>query len=185
MGKKKLASSHMDRLSASLAASFPDLESETGHGYELSSSFSLAEKRRLLGEWRVVSHMVDNQEYTRYFIANTLRGAELLEPLYQSSYLFMDGICVRRSSVSGTLLLPDSHSKYCFRMNMALQWVLEPQALLIRPVMAYQYASLDDQPAAVKDLGENGDWQRIVYCFSGDDLLFSDKGDEKRLQRNF
>jgi hypothetical protein len=183
MAKKKTTTQHIGRLAATLAASFPTGEFDGGHGYELSSAFALAEKRRLAGEWQVVDHQVDGEPYTRHFIATILRGAELLEPDYQSGYHFMDGVCVRRTEIRGTLLLPDGHPKYCYRMCVSLQWELEPQCLLIRPVMGYQYASLDEAPAAVKELAASGEWQRIGYRFDGDELLVSDAGDEKRLRR--
>jgi hypothetical protein len=183
MAKKKPGAPHIDKLAASLAASFPGVDAEGSPGYELSSSFALAEKRRLLGEWQVEEHRVDGLDYARHFIATTLRGAELLEPVYQASYQFMEGICLRRTMITGTLLLPDSHPKYCFRMSMSLQWLLEPQSLLIRPVMGYQYASLDDAPAAVKELMQYSDWQRISYRFDNEALLVVDQGDEKRLRR--
>ena len=183
MAHKKNSNQAMDRITASLAATFGPTGPDNPHGYELSSSFTIAERRRLLGNWQIVEHLVDGQDYVRYFMETTLKGMELAEAEYLSSYQFLEGIIIRRSTIIGQLLFQRQMAPYSYNLSMSLQWSLEPHILVVQPVMAYQYASLNGEPAAVRELPQGSEWIRVHYQFDHKDLVITDGGDTKRLSR--
>jgi hypothetical protein len=178
MARKK-ATEDLDKLAASLFASLPD----SGGGYEVSSAFAAAERRRFLGAWAISEHTVDGRPYVEAFAASALRGLPLLEPSYASIYDFRDSLCVKKVLISGFIELPEGRAEYAYRMSVAISWVIGRGFLLVRPELGYQTTTLDGKPAAVKELGAAGEEARIGYRFEGKILVLEEGLDMKHLER--
>ena len=168
-----------ERLAASLAASLPN----SGGDYQVSSAFSSSARRRLLGVWTVVEHMVEGQPYIESFTASALHGATLMEPSYVATYDFREAICVKRVQVNGFIDLADGRTEYSYRMSMAISWELGRGSLTVRPELGYQTTSLGGKPAAVKEFGSGGEKSRMQCRFDGEYLILEEDKDVKRLKR--
>ena len=177
--KKGSRTEERDRLAASLASSLGG----KGGGYQVSSAFSLPERRRFLGLWSVVEHEVEGRDYLDIFAATALRGAALEDPAYICSYDFRDSVCVKRVRIDGAADLGGGKAEFSYRLSIAISWEIGKGVLVVRPELGYQSTSLGGKPAAVGELAAQGEATRIAYRFEDGSLFLEEGGDRKRLVR--
>lgn len=181
MGSRRAKIDERGRLSASLAAGLPE---QGESAFSVSSAFVPGLARRYLGRWTVVEHLVGGQPWIERFPAEKLRGAELLDPVYEASYEFTERACVKRLLVSGRLALAEGEAPYEFRVSVCLDW--EPGAageISARPLLGYQITSLDGQILGCKELERAGQDILLRSRFEGEELLLEEGEDRKRLRR--
>jgi len=190
MAMKKTGVDKLGRLAASLASKLP---AEDG-GYERSSAFGPSAASRFLGDWAVVEHELDGRPWMDRYPADRLGGAEFLDPDYEASFSFGDRVCVKRVAVRGALALGAGDgldgeeggplTAYEYRMTVALEWSPASQdRIRAKPVLGYQFTSLDGAIAAVREFGGGGGSMLIHARFEGEDLVLEDGGDRKVLRR--
>jgi hypothetical protein len=172
-----------DRLASSLVSSLGASLPDSGGSYEVSSAFTVPERRRFLGTWAIAEHTVDGQPYIDTFAASVLRGAPLFEPSYASIYDFREAICVKRVMIQGLVELPEGRAEFSYRLSAAVSWELERGFLVVRPELAYQSTSLDGKSAAVRELPSSGERTRIAYRFERGGILLEEGADVKFLTR--
>jgi hypothetical protein len=176
-----------DRLASSIAASLPG----DGGSYEVSSMFSEKSRRRILGNWEVVEHTVAGEPFLDIFARKTLRGRELLSPAYSAHYSFKEGICVKKICIEGFIARGDAAGDidggrdipFKYVLNIAISWEMEPEGIRVKPEMGYQYSSLNEEPAAVRELAQSGQWARIAVSVDGDRMEMREGEDYKILAR--
>lgn len=180
MARKTTEALERERIAESISR---DLPPDAG-GYTLSSATAVPLRRALRGSWGVVSHEVDGEPFVDRVAARGLKGAELSGIAYSARYDFKESICLKRVEIDGRAEFPEGGVAYGFRQRLALSWDLEgPERLRVRPEMGYQYTSLDESPAAVKEMEAAGDDLVILFRFEGDELVLEEGADVKRLRR--
>jgi len=180
MARKTNEALERERIAESIAN---DLPSDAG-GYSLSSATSVPLRRALRGAWGVVLHEVGGEPFVDRVAARGLKGAALVDVAYSARYDFKESVCLKRVDIDGRAELPEGDVAYGFRQRLALSWDLEgPERLRVRPEMGYQYTSLDEAPAAVKEMEAAGDELVILFRIEGDELVLEEGDDVKRLRR--
>ncbi len=180
MARKTSEALEREHIAASIAR---DLPPDSG-GYSLSSATAVPLKRSLRGVWGVVSHDVGGEPFIDRIATRSLKGIELQDIEYRAEYDFKESICVKRVDIDGLADLPEGSATYRFRQRLALSWDLEgPERLRVRPELAYQYTTLDEVPAPVKEMETTGDDLIIVFHLEGDELVLEEGDDCKRLRR--
>ena len=180
MARKTTEALERERIAESIAR---DLPPDAG-GYSLSSATAVPLRRNLRGLWGVIAHEVGGEPYVERLASRSLKGAELVDIAYSAQYEFKESICLKRMDVDGRAELPEGSVAYSFRQRLALSWDLEgPERLRVRPEMGYQYTSLDEAPAAVKEMEAAGDDLVILFRIEGDELVLEEGDDIKRLRR--
>ncbi len=179
MAARKDEPSARERLASSIAASLP----AEGGSYEISSMFSERTKRRILGSWEVFEHTVGGIPFLDAFMLKTLRGRELLDPVYSAIYEFKEGLCLKKVLIEGFLEQAEGEIPFRYVLNISLSWELEPEGIRVRPEMGYQYTSLDDEPAAIRELPRSLQWMRIALSATGDTMQLTEGEDLKKLAR--
>lgn len=180
MARKTKNSLERERIAASIAKEL----SSDGGGYSLSSATSVPLKVRLSGNWGVVSHEVGGEPYIERIATRSLKDIELQDIEYRVEYTFKEHICIKRVDIDGRAELPDGSASYQFRQRMALSWDLDgPERLRVMPELGFQHTSLDDIPAAIKEMEDSGDYMLILFRLDGDELVLEEGDDIKRLRR--
>lgn len=180
MNARKNAQEELERLAGSLSRRL----SGEGGGYEVSSAFSVPERRRFLGLWEVVEHLAGGEDFSAKFAKDALKGRELLEPRYEAVYRFRDGLCVKRARLLGRLGLPEGAAVWEWRIGLSLSWELEPgRVLRCRPELGYQATFLDGEPSGFRELEGPGEEVRMAYTFRKDGLLVLEEGEDRKVLR--
>jgi hypothetical protein len=180
MAKKTTEAMERERIAASIAKDLPP----DGGSYSLSSATAAPLRRALRGAWGVVFHEVQGEPFVDRFAARGLKGIALGDLSYVAVYDFKESLCVKRVDIDGVAELEDGGASYRYRQRLALSWDLEgPERLRVRPELGYQHTSLDEVPAAVKELEEAGSDLVILFRFEGDELVLEEGDDVKRLRR--
>ena len=151
--------------------------------YEYSTAYFTAKEKQIIGTWKVLEHTVDGVPYPEVFCTNTFRDIKAEHVQYEATYEFTRSLCVKRVLIYGDLDLSGKNTRFDFRMNVALSWELKPGALNARPVLGYQYTSIDSKPAAVKDLPPTDSWITMTLRFEDDFMIMEDGSDIKKLGR--
>jgi hypothetical protein len=180
----KNAKDKLSEMTNMISGSMDPSATESQSKYEYSASYSASKEKRILGSWTVLDHAVDGVPYPEVFCAGTFRDIETENVHYEATYEFSTNICVKRVLVYGNLVVPDKQTSFDFRMSMALSWDLKGGTLNVRPVLGYQYTSLDGKPAAVKELPPTDSWIRLNFRFDEDFLTLEDGLDVKKLGRS-
>ena len=180
MARKTTEALERELIAESIARQLPP---DSG-GYSLTSVTSAPLGRALRGAWGVVSHEVGGEPFVVRLATRSLKGAELSDIAYSAQYEFKEAICLKRVDIDGRAELPEGGVAYSSRQRLVLSWELEgPERLRGRPELGYQYTSLDDAPAAVKELDASGDDLVILFKLEGDELVLEEGDDVKRLRR--
>jgi len=176
--KNKL-SEMTDMIAGSLDFSKP----ETPSNYEYSASYFSSKEKQILGSWKVLDHDVDGVPYPEVFCAGTFRDIRTENVSYEATYEFSQNICVKRVLIYGSLDISDKQTGFDFRMSVALSWDLKGGTLNVRPVLGYQYTSIDGKPAAVKELPPTDASIHLNFRFEDENLILEDGVDIKKLGR--
>jgi len=179
----KNAKDKLSKMTDFLADSLDFSSTEAPPAYEYSASYFSAKEKQILGSWKVLDHVVDGVPYSEVFCANAFRDVKTENVCYEATYEFSQNICVKRVLLCGDLDASERKDSFGFRMNVALEWNLKGGTLNARPVLGYQYTSIDGKPAAVKDLPPTDSWIHIILRFEGDNLILEDGVDVKKLGR--
>ncbi len=179
MAEKSKEQSLRERLASSIAAALPD----EGGSYEISSMFTEKNRKKILGSWEVTEHTVGGIPFLDAFILKTLKGMELISPLYSSVYEFKESICIKKNTVAGILNHPNGEMMFKYVLNVSLTWQLEPGGIRVRPELGYQYSSLEDEPAAVRELPHTDTWIRILLSVNKNTMEMKEGEDVKRLTK--
>jgi len=168
-----------DMIAGSLDFSTPDNPSN----YEYSASYFSSKEKQILGSWKVLDHAVDGVPYPAVFCASTFRDINTENVSYEATYEFSLNICVKRVLIYGNLDVSKNQTGFDFRMSVALSWDMKGGTLNVRPVLGYQYTSIDGKPAAVKELPPTDACIHLNFRFEGDYLMLEDGLDVKKLGR--
>jgi hypothetical protein len=156
---------------------------DEGGNYEVSTAFAAPARKRFMGLWKVVEHLVEGKPFLERFRALQLKGAELEDGVYIASYEFRENLCIKKVLVSGRLLSEAGPMAYEYRLAVALTWRPGPgKSLVVRPEMGYQMTTLDGSPAACRDLAASGEEMRLTWRLEGKDLVL-EEGEDRRLLR--
>ena len=176
----------VDRLRKNLSPVLQQVLGSGGGEYEPSFAFAEHELRRLLGGWTVTQHEIGGQSYLDLFRA---RQAPTLMPdsaTYTAVYIFKRQLCLKRVRIEGFLERDGTGLDFLYTMAVALSWeVGAPGQLRAVPEIGYQSSRIGGAPAGVSELSLAAAAQiSIAYRFEGDDLIFQEGEDSKRLRRD-
>jgi len=166
-----------------IAGSLDFSNAENSSNYEYSAAYFTSKEKQIIGLWKVIEHTVDGVPYSEVFCANTFRDINAENVGYEATYEFSQNLCVKRVLLYGDLDISGKKTSFDFRMNVALAWELKPGALSVRPVLGYQYTSIDGKPAAVKDLPPTDAWISMPFRFEEEFMILEDGNDVKKLGR--
>jgi hypothetical protein len=127
---------------------------------------------------------VDGEDWLAGFARTAVKGQALRGAAAESRYRFHERICVKRTKVEGLVDLPEGTLSYSFSLGLALGWELAPGGRIrARAELGYVTTSLGGEPAATRELKDQGEDLSISYRFEGGDLVLEEGGDLKRLRR--
>jgi hypothetical protein len=158
-------------------------EAKGASTYEISSALAMPSRRRLMGRWEVVEHLIGGLNFLDCFVAQQLKGAELVDGAYVASYEFRENLCIKKVCIDGLIPSEEGELRYEYRLTVALSWrPSQGKTLIVRPEIGYQLTMLDAKPAACKDLLVSGEEQRLLWRFEGKELIL-EEGDDRRILR--
>jgi len=159
-------------------------EAKGPSAYEVSSALAMPSRRKLMGRWEVIGHLVGGEPFLNAFVAQQLKAVELVDGVYAASYEFRENLCIKKVSIDGLIPSDEGEIRYEYRLTVALTW--RPgrgRTLIVKPEIGYQLTMLDSKPASCKDLLASGEEQSLVWHLEGKDLVLEEGGDRRLLRR--
>lgn len=194
-----------------LALSINDSLQSTGvsdakGGYEYSATYSGFKSKDITGTWEVAAHTVDGEPWIDMYSNRTFPGCRVRDLSYDALYEFHKTHCLKRVVVSCLVEQPqtqknlssvidsdaeedtvtdDSTHIYTheFRLTAVLTWDIIGDTLTARPILGYQYTSIDEHPAAVRELPPDIGDIHLTVELNQDELFLVDGTDKKVLRR--
>lgn len=158
-------------------------EAKGPSSYEISSALAMPSRRKLMGHWVVVEHLIGGKPFLEVFVAQQLKTVDFIDGLYEASYEFRENLCIKKVSIFGLIPSEEGRLRYEYRLAIALSWRPgQGKTLIVKPEIGYQVTMLDAKPAACKDLPAAGEEQRLIWHMEGKDLVL-EEGDDRRLLR--
>ena len=152
--------------------------------YEISSALAMPSRRKLMGRWDVVEHLIGGRAFLEVFVEQQLKGAELEGGQYSASYEFRENLCIKKVFIDGLIPSEEVGLRYEYRLTIALSWRPgQGKTLIVMPEIGYQLTMLDGKPMACKDLPSAGEEQRLAWRLDGKDLVLEEGNDRRLLHR--